>query len=933
MDIQKLDRVLVKDRYEKWHEFIVSRYVKNQAGISVYCEHSIYETYGDYITEKEPNGTPDHCLDVALENTRWSRSKNLTYSGESKKFSFYRMSAREAISMVLEEFDLIMKTEIIVSDNSIISRNVWLELKDGVNKGYRYISNKNAENVEVEVEDSETITSLYGYGASEYYEETGGYSRKIDFSSINGGLAYVEDAAAVLRHGRQIFGKIEFDDIEDRQKLLEATQKELETRLQPKVSYSGTVKDLNIGDTADVGEKVLLIDEALGVRVEGQVLKKVEYLDYTGDDTITLGNYNVEHPEVTRERIISELRNRLYTDPTRGALQATTLNQVEKLLEHWDEQMNAGLMEGKITPLPGGFLFETDNQATHIGPYGMRVADSKKPDGTWDFSSLITGEGLGANTVAGAQIVAGSITTDHISLSGISSSKVTTVGGATLDQVLTNMEDAVVAFSPEYYLSTDSTTPTGGSWSSTPPEWIDGRFIFTRTRIDPLEGQWYYTDPVNVTGAKGADGIQGVDGADGPPGADGEQGVSITEVVIEYAYNQSPTVAPTTGWSTTPPEWIPGRYIWQRTKVTFSNDDITYTTPQNIDTAAINAVNVKVVQNETAITDLGITVAERTTLNGVALTEKVSELEAGQLTLTFKAGGQNLLQGTTTEAATESIVGTASTVIYEGSIPDYIPAATPMRVSAYLMQVGTKVINLQVEWVGGATITATTPIPSNGSVYSRHIVELLTPIGITGFKILVTGQGSTTSSISYHSLKMEIGDIVTEWRPHAVDLHDGLSVTTANVSVVEGALTTKVDVTNYESDKLDLLDRITGKASISSVTALESLHATMLQTQNQWGVVISEIQSITGEHDVTVDHVNNYMTFGSDGLWLGRPSSSLRLNLKNNEIAFMDGSTKVAYISNQRLYINSGTIVQSLQVGNHVIEKWGGNVYTIVKPV
>ena len=36
---------------------------------------------------------------------------------------------------------------------------------------------------------------------------------------------------------------------------------------------------------------------------------------------------------------------------------------------------------------------------------------------------------------------------------------------------------------PEYYLSTSSSTPTGGSWSTTAPTWTTGKYIFTRSHI------------------------------------------------------------------------------------------------------------------------------------------------------------------------------------------------------------------------------------------------------------------------------------------------------------------------------------------------------------------------------------------------------------------------------------------------------------------
>lgn len=66
-------------------------------------------------------------------------------------------------------------------------------------------------------------------------------------------------------------------------------------------------------------------------------------------------------------------------------------------------------------------------------------------------------------------------------------------------------------------------------------------------------------------------------GADGVPGQDG---VSVEEVVIEYAKNTSTTTPPTTGWSTSMPSYQKGYYLWYRTRIKYSNSSYyVYSTP------------------------------------------------------------------------------------------------------------------------------------------------------------------------------------------------------------------------------------------------------------------------------------------------------------------------------------------------------------------
>lgn len=53
---------------------------------------------------------------------------------------------------------------------------------------------------------------------------------------------------------------------------------------------------------------------------------------------------------------------------------------------------------------------------------------------------------------------------------------------------------------------------------------------------------------------------------------------TITQVDVEYASNQSSSTAPTTGWSTSAPQWQEGYYVWQRTATTTANGT-TYSSP------------------------------------------------------------------------------------------------------------------------------------------------------------------------------------------------------------------------------------------------------------------------------------------------------------------------------------------------------------------
>ncbi len=111
---------------------------------------------------------------------------------------------------------------------------------------------------------------------------------------------------------------------------------------------------------------------------------------------------------------------------------------------------------------------------------------------------------------------------------------------------------------------------------------INGRYISTG-RIQSADGLTYFDlDEGVIQGTLKFSSGQPVEDAIQDVADAVEANVSITGVDVEFAQNTNPLVAPTTGWSTTPPAWVDGSYIWSRTTTHFSDNTYTTTTPVNI---------------------------------------------------------------------------------------------------------------------------------------------------------------------------------------------------------------------------------------------------------------------------------------------------------------------------------------------------------------
>ena len=87
-----------------------------------------------------------------------------------------------------------------------------------------------------------------------------------------------------------------------------------------------------------------------------------------------------------------------------------------------------------------------------------------------------------------------------------------------------------------YYQSTSSTALSGGSWVTTAPAWVNGRFFWEKTVVTYSDGTTAESNPVCITGQQGqtgATGAKGDKGDTGSPGADGKDGQNGKDAAVQ----------------------------------------------------------------------------------------------------------------------------------------------------------------------------------------------------------------------------------------------------------------------------------------------------------------------------------------------------------------------------------------------------------------
>lgn len=121
-----------------------------------------------------------------------------------------------------------------------------------------------------------------------------------------------------------------------------------------------------------------------------------------------------------------------------------------------------------------------------------------------------------------------------------------------------------------YYQSTSATSLQGGSWTTTAPTWVNGKYVWSKTVTYLDNGTQIESNPVCITGERGQNGIDGINGTNGKDGistyffvrysefSDGSSMTSTPNAKTKYMGTATTTnnVAPTT----------PSSYTWTLVK-------------------------------------------------------------------------------------------------------------------------------------------------------------------------------------------------------------------------------------------------------------------------------------------------------------------------------------------------------------------------------
>ncbi|WP_260856571.1 prophage endopeptidase tail family protein [Bacillus pumilus] len=304
------NQVVFRDKDGELRAFVIKELDDTDDGSEintlVTCEAAMMELAETIIKEKRPKDkTAQYVLDQVFERTRWT--VEVTAELGLNSTSFYKMNVLECLSDVLNKWGGEFKDVVEFNGNTITKRTIKVLSRRGKDSGKRFEIDKDTESIRRTV-ISYPKTALYGYGASlqntdDDGEETGGYSRFIDFSEVewkksNGdpvdkpkGQEWVGDPALLQKYGRLKNGSLihregifSDEDIEDEEELLKATYNHLITvASKTEVNYELSVKLLEgvegyEHEHVDLGDTTIAIDRFFAIPIEtSQRIISMEY--------------------------------------------------------------------------------------------------------------------------------------------------------------------------------------------------------------------------------------------------------------------------------------------------------------------------------------------------------------------------------------------------------------------------------------------------------------------------------------------------------------------------------------------------------------------------------------------------------------------------------------------------------------------------------
>ena len=444
-ELDKTDRIVVRDGMGLWHEFVVLGITASHdtAGVTVkeyYCPWSLqYDLSATYIDTNVglvpghasvPHSARDALTAALSGTTRWTiGTVGVTTMASA---SFYRRSGWEGMDTVLEVWGGELAVTIGVGAAGVTSRQVSLLPHVGTSTATRRFDYAgDLTSIQRIVSDEVWPCRIVPLGCSTE-TSAGGYTRRPTISSVNQGVPWIQDDEAVpytrIPNGQ---GGWEYptlvvknDTYSDPAALKAWATEHVSEYTRPQVCYKAEVAQfvkagLNAHGVA-LGDNVVVVDrefDSAGLRIDARVLEIQQDLLDSTRMKLTIGNTegSLAQQFGSLARSVTSITSHF---ENMGEYQSTA-TYLSELLASINEVANA----------LGGYAYYTEGQGirTYDRPVTdplvgaeatkvveikggtIRIADSRTSGGDWDWRTVFVAGHIAAELITAAQITTGYI--------------------------------------------------------------------------------------------------------------------------------------------------------------------------------------------------------------------------------------------------------------------------------------------------------------------------------------------------------------------------------------------------------------------------------------------------------------------------------------------------------------------------------------------
>lgn len=412
---------------------------------------------------------------------------------------------------------------------------------------------------------------------------------------------------------------------------------------------------------------------------------------------------------------------------------------------------------------------------------------------------------------------------------------------------------------------------------------VEKPYLWNYEATEFSDGLIVYTVPVII-------GTYGTPGPPGDQGPQGDPGKGIVAVVDEWYISTSSTDPEGGAWSETPSELPKDHYLWHRQKITWSDGSVTYT-----NSTVSQWVSKTDFQQTTdaikATAESALTKIDNFDLPGTNLLLESSIANREKSSDTYEVAIYNFakeleLDQTYTISADITNDGRSKLAFFIGSekiiAGDWLPLSSGEQ-KVYATFVATQAMLDTDDWV---------------TIYAASTEEDQGDVPISGTCIV-------------HRAKLEKGDTATEWSASPQD---------------DAVIYTRISQLELTSKGLELLVGEAKKTADDAQAAAAS---------NQQAIT-EAINDVNNTIDANTDHIlsemNQKMSLeGISGGWfrqtveggnpvlrMGATSNDLTVALSNAELAFYNGSQKLAYANGNAFAAPNMRVDSSLAMGRYV---------------